>query len=206
MYSFFSNITPVNKQFTQQLQDKIDNLNKPKGSLGKLEDLALKIGLIQQSLEPELSQPSHILFGADHGIEREGVSLSPREITWQQMKNFAVGGGGVNMFCRQHHVPLHLIDVGVDYDFEPEFLDKVCGGKSTVDNPNLNRKIDYGTRNFLHEYAMKLKNVPVREQISSRLGRWELPTLLLRRCGCIFSRVFHLTNAWGRGQDSINRG
>ena len=143
MYSFFSNITPVNKQFTQQLQDKIDNLNKPKGSLGKLEDLALKIGLIQQSLEPELSQPSHILFGADHGIEREGVSLSPREITWQQMKNFAVGGGGVNMFCRQHHVPLHLIDVGVDYDFEPEFLDKVCGGKAAVDNPILNRKIDY---------------------------------------------------------------
>ena len=154
MYSFFSNITPVNKQFTQQLQDKIDNLNKPKGSLGKLEDLALKIGLIQQSLEPELSQPAHILFGADHGIEREGVSLSPREITWQQMKNFAVGGGGVNMFCRQHHVPLHLIDVGVDYDFEPEFLDKVCGGMAAVDNPILNRKIDYGTRNFLHEYAM----------------------------------------------------
>ena len=85
-----------------KLRKKIDNLNKPKGSLGRLEELALQIGLIQQTLEPKLSHPCHLLLGADHGIEREGVSISPREVTWQQMKNFSHGGGGVNMFCRQH--------------------------------------------------------------------------------------------------------
>ena len=67
------------------LQHKIDNLNKPKGSLGRLESLALQVGLIQQTLTPALNHPCHILFGADHGIEREGVSVSPREVTWQQM-------------------------------------------------------------------------------------------------------------------------
>ena len=123
------------------LQDKIDNLNKPKGSMGRLEELALQIGLIQQSLNPVLRHPCHLLFGADHGIEREGVSVSPREITWQQMINFSRSGGGVNMFCRQHDFELFLIDMGVDYDLTPY--------------PSiLNRKIARGTRNFLHEPAM----------------------------------------------------
>ena len=85
------------------VQTKIDNLNKPKGSLGQLEDIAAKLCLIQQSLTPKLINPCHLLFGGDHGIEREGVSISPREVTWQQMINFANGGGGVNMFCRQHN-------------------------------------------------------------------------------------------------------
>lgn len=131
------------KDFTDILQEKIDNLNKPKGSLGRLESLALQIGLIQQSLTPQLNHPCHILFGADHGIEREGVSVSPREVTWQQMANFGRGGGGVNMFCRQHGFKLRVVDVGVDHDFTP------------ADHPNIiNRKIAYGTQNFLHSPAM----------------------------------------------------
>src|SRR5574344_2938146 len=111
-------IQPTDKTFTATLQDKIDNLNKPKGSLGRLETLALQIGLIQHTLTPSLKHPCHILFGADHGIERENVSVSPREVTWQQMINFGLGGGGVNMFCRQHGFKLHVVDVGVDHDFD----------------------------------------------------------------------------------------
>ena len=131
------------KDFADILQEKIDNLNKPKGSLGRLESLALQIGLIQQSLTPRLNHPCHILFGADHGIEREGVSVSPREVTWQQMANFGRGGGGVNMFCRQHGFKLRIVDVGVDHDFIP------------AEHPNIiNRKIAYGTQNFLHGPAM----------------------------------------------------
>ena len=128
-------------RLSQSITQKIDNLNKPKGSLGKLENLARRLCLIQQTLSPGLSHPCHLLFGADHGIEREGVSVSPREITWQQMLNFMRGGGGVNMFCRQHGFMLRLIDVGVDYDLSayPRIL---------------NRKISRGTRNFRYEAAM----------------------------------------------------
>ena len=123
------------------LQQKIDNLNKPKGSLGRLEELAMQIGLIQQTLSPTLSHPCHLLLGADHGIEREGVSVSPREVTWQQMINFTRGGGGVNMFCRQHGFKLRIVDVGVDYD--------LSGYKGII-----NRKIARGTDDFLYGPAM----------------------------------------------------
>lgn len=136
-------IQRTDKHFAGALQDKIDNLNKPKGSLGRLESLALQIGLIQHTLTPELCNPCHILFGGDHGIEREGVSLSPREVTWQQMINYGKGGGGVNMFCRQHGFKLSVVDVGVDFDFDKEKYPHI-----------VDRKISHGTKNFLHEPAM----------------------------------------------------
>ena len=123
------------------VQQKIDNLNKPKGSLGRLEELAMQLCLVQQTLSPKLSHPCHLLLGGDHGIEREGVSVSPREVTWQQMVNFTHGGGGVNMFCRQHGFKLHIVDVGVDYD-----LSSVPG--------IIHQKIARGTRNFRYEAAM----------------------------------------------------
>ena len=138
------NIHKPDQKIRQAIIDKIDNLNKPKGSLGRLEELALLVCLIEQTLHPTLHNPCHLLFGADHGIEREGVSVSPREITWQQMINFTHGGGGVNMFCRQHGFKLRLIDVGVDYDLSmhPEII---------------NRKIANGTANFLYGPAMTVE-------------------------------------------------
>ena len=123
------------------IREKIDNLNKPKGSLGLLETLAEQICMIQHTLTPTLQHPCHLLFGGDHGIEREGVSVSPRDVTWQQMINFTHGGGGVNMFCRQHGFTLYIIDMGVDYDL-------------TAYPDILNRKIARGTKNFLYEPAM----------------------------------------------------
>ena len=134
-------IEPINKSLESAIQEKIDNLNKPKGALGRLEEIAMQVCLIQQSLNPSLTHPCHLLFGGDHGIERESVSVSPREVTWQQMKNFTHGGGGVNMFCRQHGFKLRIIDVGVDYDL------------SSVEGI-INRKIARGTKNFLYEPAM----------------------------------------------------
>ncbi|MFA4086866.1 MAG: nicotinate-nucleotide--dimethylbenzimidazole phosphoribosyltransferase, partial [Paramuribaculum intestinale] len=98
------------------LRHKVDNLTKPKGSLGKLEHLAIQIGLIQQTLTPRLSNPCNILFAADHGIISEGVSVSPKEVTWQQLGHFAKGGAGINFLCRQHGFRLVLVDAGVDYD------------------------------------------------------------------------------------------
>ena len=123
------------------IQAKIDNLNKPKGSLGRLESIAMQVCLAQQTLSPSLNHPCHLLLGGDHGIEREGVSVSPRQVTWQQMINFTHGGGGVNMFCRQHGFHLRIVDVGVDYDLSayPDIFP---------------RKIARGTRNFLHGAAM----------------------------------------------------
>ena len=137
-------IEPLNTSLQSAIQQKIDNLNKPKGSLGRLEELALQVCLIQQTLSPSLAHPCHLLLGGDHGIEREKVSVSPREVTWQQMINFTRGGGGVNMFCRQHDFHLRIVDVGVDYDFSA-----VSG--------IIDRKIARGTKNFLYEPAMSVE-------------------------------------------------
>ena len=149
-------IHPTDQSLQGAIQEKIDNLNKPKGSLGRLEELAMQVCLIQQSLEPSLAHPCHLLLGGDHGIEREGVSVSPREVTWQQMINFTHGGGGVNMFCRQHGFKLRIVDVGVDYDLlsVPGIID--C-------------KIARGTKNFLYEPAMSEEEFDRAIQIGSDL-------------------------------------
>lgn len=123
------------------LKDKIDNLTKPKGALGVLEELALQVGWVQQTLTPCLRRPQNVLFAADHGIVEEGVSRSPKEITWQQISNFLHGGAGVNFLCRQHGFTLKIVDAGVDYDLP-------------YDKGIINRKVRRGTRNFLYEAAM----------------------------------------------------
>ena len=134
-------IEPVDEKLRQAVQEKIDNLNKPKGSLGRLEELSMQVCLVQHTLTPRLQHPCHLLLGGDHGIEREGVSVSPREVTWQQMLNFTRGGGGCNMLCRQHGFTMRVVDMGVDYDF--------AGVEGIVD-----RKMGRGTRDFLYEPAM----------------------------------------------------
>lgn len=135
------NIHPVDRAIEPEITDRIDNLTKPKGSLGRLEELAKKICLIQQTVKPRLTDPHNVLFAADHGIIEEGVTVSPKEVTWQQLSHFSKGGAGINFLCEQHGFKLVLVDAGVDYDI-PE-------GHGII-----GMKIRRGTRNFLHESAM----------------------------------------------------
>lgn len=130
----------------EALIDKINNLTKPKGSLGTLEDIALQVGLIQQTLSPELHHPVNVIFASDHGIADEGVSKTPKAVTPQVVHNFLSGGAGVCFLARQHGVELKIVDSGVDFDFPsiPQIID---------------RKIRKGTRNFLHEAAMTIEEM-----------------------------------------------
>ena len=131
----------MDRSLLPEIQDKIDNLTKPKGSLGRLEELAAQVCLIQNTLSPELRSPHNILFAADHGVIEEGVSVSPKEVTWQQLGHFARGGAGINFLCDQHGFKLVLVDAGVDYD--------IPAGRGIID-----KKIRKSTRNFRHEAAM----------------------------------------------------
>ncbi len=135
------NISSPDETIRPALVDRINDLTKPKGSLGRLEELALQVGLIQQTLQPRLSHPTNVVFCADHGIEREGVSVSPREVTWQQTCHFLQGGAGISFLCRQHGFRLMVVDAGVDHDVP-------------YDNGIIDMKVRRGTRNFLHEAAM----------------------------------------------------
>jgi len=135
------NIPSPEKRIVPYLTEKIDNLTKPKGSLGRLEELAIQVGTIQQTLTPTLRNPYHIIFGGDHGIVAEGVSYSPAEVTPQMVFNFMEGGAGINFLARQHNINMKVVDSGINYDFE--------GLERLID-----LKVRKGTRNYLHEKAI----------------------------------------------------
>ncbi len=130
----------VNRALQADIQQKIDGKTKPIGALGILEQVALQVALVQQSLSPSLNKPHMLLFAGDHGIVAEAVSPFPQVVTQQMVRNFVGGGAAINVFCRQHGIAIDVIDAGVNGNLD--------------DLPITRAKVGMGTRNFLHEPAM----------------------------------------------------
>ena len=125
----------------QALRRRIDSKTKPLGSLGRLEALALQLGLVLGSEAPQLEQPQVIVFAGDHGLAARGVSAYPSDVTWQMVENFLAGGAAVSVLARQHGLNLTVVDAGVRHDFAPR--------------PGLlNRKIGPGTADASAQPAM----------------------------------------------------
>lgn len=135
------NIESPKDKLIEQLQHKIDFKTKPIGSLGMLEQLAIKIGSIQGTLSPELHKPVIMVFAGDHGIALDGVSPYPQEVTWQMVANFMAGGAAINVFGRQNGIDIKIVDAGVNYDFDKDW--------NVID-----AKIAHGTKSYLNESAM----------------------------------------------------
>jgi nicotinate-nucleotide--dimethylbenzimidazole phosphoribosyltransferase len=134
-------IQPVDEEFLAKAQAKLDNKTKPLGSLGRLEEMARRVAAIKEDLTPDTAKKIIFTFAGDHGIVEEGVSAFPKEVTPQMVLNFLRGGAGVNVLARHVGAEVRVVDVGVDFDFEP--------------TPGLIiRKVAKGTRNFAKESAM----------------------------------------------------
>ncbi|WP_426117339.1 nicotinate-nucleotide--dimethylbenzimidazole phosphoribosyltransferase [Massilia sp. PWRC2] len=131
----------ANPTLAARLDYAINNKTKPLGSLGTLEKLARQIGLIQQTHAPTLSQPTILVFAADHGVVAEGISAFPQDVTWQMVENFLAGGAAINVFAAQSGCTLQIIDAGVNHDF---------GQRNNL----LDRKLANGTANFAKAPAM----------------------------------------------------
>ena len=101
-----------------RLQSAIDNKTKPLGALGRLETLALRIGLILGSDAPVLEAPQMLVCAGDHGLAARGVSAYPSDVTWQMVENFLAGGAAVSVLARQHGLALTVVDCGVRRDFQ----------------------------------------------------------------------------------------
>ena len=134
-------IPALESGLTAALQARIDGKTKPPGSLGRLENLALQIGLIQNTLTPRLSNPHVLVCAGDHGAAKAGVSAYPQDVTWQMVENFLAGGAAINVLARQAGMALTVVDAGVNHDFgaRPGLIDA---------------KVARGTANYLAGPAM----------------------------------------------------
>ena len=134
-------IRPLDLSIETEAQRRLDSLTKPQGSLGKLEELARRIAIIQGKVPPRLGRKLLFVFAADHGIAQEGVSAYPKEVTAQMTYNFLDGGAAINVLARNHGVETKVVDVGVDHEF-------------TAPSGLGNYKIRRGTANFAQGPAM----------------------------------------------------
>jgi len=96
-----------------RIRRRLDSLTKPQGSLGRLEELALQVGLIQGTDMPWVGRKAMLLFCADHGVVEEGVSPFPQEVTRQMVANFRSGGAAITVLCRQYGIEPVIVDMGV---------------------------------------------------------------------------------------------
>jgi len=154
---FVGAIVAPDPKWLKQARSHLDNLTKPVGSLGRLEDIAARFVAIRNGeIDGPLKKAAYV-FAADHGIVAEGVSAYPKEVTRQMVLNFLQQGAAINVLANLHETELTIVDVGVDADFG--------------DLPGLlHRKVRSGTRNMLHEPAMSEEEMLQALQVGLRLA------------------------------------
>jgi len=136
-------ISNLDSALLRKAQKRLDSLTKPLGSLGRLEEFAVRIVGITQNTRPELRAKKIFVFASDHGVSAEGVSAFPKEVTTQMVLNFLRGGAGINALARHAGAEVLVVDIGVDYDFD----DNKASGL-------LKRKIIKGAANIRRGPAM----------------------------------------------------
>jgi len=137
-------IQKIDGTLESEVNAHLDDLTKPPGSLGKLEDFARRFCLITESAKPTLTKKKIFTFAADHGVAEEGVSAFPQEVTYQMVLNMINQTAAINVLCRHCGIESTVVDVGVKGEFE--------------DLPGLEkRKVSLGTKNMAIGLAMTIE-------------------------------------------------
>jgi len=148
MQKILKKIPFVKIEFAEKAQKRLDNLTKPLGSLGRLEEFARRLVAITEDTMPVLDKKVIFTFAGDHGVAEEGVSAFPSEVTRQMVINFLRGGAGINVLARHAGAEVAVIDIGVKGDFG-NFPSK--GGTGGL---FISKKVVSGTRNIRKGPAM----------------------------------------------------
>ncbi|QGY40035.1 nicotinate-nucleotide--dimethylbenzimidazole phosphoribosyltransferase [Pseudodesulfovibrio cashew] len=135
-------ICPVDRELAAKGQAHIDSLTKPLGSLGKLEELALQLFLIQEGNAPQADPMRIYTVAGDHGVNEEGVSVYPQEVTRQMILNFLNGGAGINVLAGTAGAQFYVVDAGA------------CGGTFDEHPLLIQAKVAPGTANLAKGPAM----------------------------------------------------
>jgi nicotinate-nucleotide--dimethylbenzimidazole phosphoribosyltransferase len=112
-------IQPLKKEFFDQAQKRLDQLIKPRGSLGQLEEIAKRYVAIVENVHPLIRDKIIYTFAGDHGVTAEGVSAYPQDVTPQMVYNFIRGGAAINSLAGHVKADVVVVDIGVDHVFEP---------------------------------------------------------------------------------------
>lgn len=134
-------LAPLDEAAMRAAKERQDNLTKPRGSLGMLEELSVKVAGITGKTMPKIKHKVIVTMAGDHGVVEEGVSAYPQEVTPQMVYNFLRGGAGINVLARHVGARVVVVDMGVAAKLEPH--------KELVD-----KKVAYGTKNFTKQPAM----------------------------------------------------
>jgi nicotinate-nucleotide--dimethylbenzimidazole phosphoribosyltransferase len=134
-------ISALDAGLIQKAQARLDNLTKPQGSLGRLEEIARQIVAITGKEFPQLKNKVIFTFAADHGVAEEKVSAFPSEVTAQMVYNFLNEGAGINVLAKHIGARVVVADLGVAGDLKPH--EKL-----------VSKKVNYGTKNLAKEAAM----------------------------------------------------
>ncbi len=142
-------IRPVNPEFTEKARKRLDNLTKPQGSLGRLEEFAERLVAITEDTMPVLDKKVIFTFAGDHGVAEEGVSAYPSEVTRQMVFNFLNGGAGINVLARHAGAKVVVVDIGVKSEIAGAVIREQWRKGNFV-----SKKIIFGTKNMRHGPAM----------------------------------------------------
>lgn len=138
-----SQIEKIDYSLSSATQKRLDNLTKPQGSLGRLEEIAKQVVEITGKANPRLKNKVIFTLAADHGVTEEKVSAFPKEVTAQMVYNFLNGGAGINVLARHAGARVVVADLGV--------AEKIK--KNRVKNFK-DKKINFGTKNMALGPAM----------------------------------------------------
>ena len=148
-------IQNMDASLLQQVQTRLDNLTKPKDSLGRLEEFAKRLVTITGNTMPDVHKKVVFTFAGDHGVAEEGVSAFPKEVTREMVLNFIHGGAAINVLARHAGADVVVVDIGVDHDFDlllsPHTKGEIKGGLF------ISNKVIHGTKNIAKGPAMTRK-------------------------------------------------
>src|SRR6516225_277099 len=141
-----ASVPSLKPEWQERAVARLNSLTKPMGSLGRLEEIAVKLVAIREQERPDCTSKTIFILAADHGVTEEGVSAYPKVVTRQMVLNFLSGGAAINVLCRHCGIAVIVVDIGVDGEFS--------------DLPGLlQMKVARGTRNMAREAAMSQEDL-----------------------------------------------